>query len=125
MSGASRRTFSTAGSTPPSADQPAAPAIPPPPAVSDIASKQASNTGHQDGDSLTYSASSLVAGFPEPRLDLVTVSWQLPRELAQAVDVLARTTRRARKDIVTDALYEHVPESLVLAVRLRLYPDPN
>jgi hypothetical protein len=129
-----RRSFDLAGTTKPSADAapPAAavdsPTPTPPPAApaagstappaSPPPSRAAGRTTHQ----ATYTTGSLVAGLPDPRHDLVSVGVSLPRELVQAIDVLYRTTRRSKQNIITDALYAHLPETLVNEVRTALYP---
>jgi hypothetical protein len=71
---------------------------------------------------MTFSAASLVAGFPDPREDLVTVTLSLPREVVQALDIQNRMTRKPKKNIVMDALYAHLSARLIAEVRATLYP---
>lgn len=126
-----KRTFDAVGATRPTAEAgppatpvpaagPAPQVAPPSPAqpASPAPTRPAGPPAHQ----ARYTTADLVVGLPDPRHDLVTVSMAIPRELAQALGLLASTTHRPRKDIVADALYAHLPPNLVREVRAALYP---
>lgn len=131
-------TFSTVGTTQPSAEwssqpevqaepmpapvpvQPAAPASEP--AMSDFPSKEARNIGHPPAVDLG-SIGDLIAGRVDPDLDLVTVSFAIPRYLKEALRLTYVTTRRPQQNIVADALRATLPGQYVAACRDKALRD--
>lgn len=121
--------FTTVAHTAPAASEPLTGPDSPPvsqPTMSDapdIASKLASNIGHQRTSEDDLSVLDLFAGPPDEYADRTPVNVRVRRVIANALDMEAKRSRRPRQDIVDDALSAYLPDRLIDMARRKLYGD--
>lgn len=83
------------------------------PVSPDSASKLASNIARNRTSVDGFTLDDMIAGPPDPEMDLVPVNVRVPRYVSQALDLAANLTRRRRQEIVADALRDSLPAELL------------